>query len=67
MKIYIAHSKEIDYINDLYKPLRNDSFFNDYELILPHEKMMIHQMIGNFIRILIFLLLNVVKLLQVLE
>ena len=38
MKICIAHSRQIDYINDLYKPLRNDLFFNDYELILPHEK-----------------------------
>lgn len=38
MKIYIAHSKKMDYINDLYKPLRNDSFFKDHELILPHEK-----------------------------
>lgn len=38
MKIYIAHSKKIDYINDLYIPLRNDSFFYEYELILPHEK-----------------------------
>lgn len=40
MKIYIAHSKKIDYINELYKPLRNDLFFDDYELILPHEKNM---------------------------
>ena len=37
MRIYVAHSKEIDYLNELYKPLRNDSFFSDYELILPHE------------------------------
>ena len=37
MKIYIAHSREFDYLNELYKPLRNDAFFNDYELILPHE------------------------------
>lgn len=38
MKIYIGHSKDINYIDELYKPLRNDSFFNEYELILPHEK-----------------------------
>ena len=38
MKIYVAHQKQIDYINDLYKPLRNDSFFKEYELILPHEE-----------------------------
>lgn len=38
MKIYVAHSKQIDYVNDLYKPLRNDLFFKEFELILPHEK-----------------------------
>ena len=37
MKIYIAHSKEMDYVNKLYNPLRKDSFFQNYELILPHE------------------------------
>ena len=26
-KIYVAHSKDIDYINELYAPLRNASFF----------------------------------------
>ena len=38
MKIYIAHSKNMNYIEDLYKPLRSDPFFNNHELILPHEK-----------------------------
>ena len=37
MKIYIAHSRDIDYVNKLYKPLRNDDFFAKYDLILPHE------------------------------
>lgn len=37
-KIYIAHSKEIDYLNQLYIPLRNADFLKDYLLILPHEK-----------------------------
>ena len=37
MRIYIAHSREIDYVNNLYKPLKNDPFFNEYDLILPHE------------------------------
>ena len=37
-KVYIAHSKDIDYLNELYRTLRNDSFFNDYELVLPHEE-----------------------------
>lgn len=39
MKIYIAHSRDFDYLNELYKPLRNDMFFKDYELILPHEQL----------------------------
>ncbi len=38
MKIYIAHSRDFDYLNELYKPLRNDIFFKEYELILPHEQ-----------------------------
>ena len=37
MKIYVAHSKKMNYIDDLYKPLRNDTFFKNHELILPHE------------------------------
>ena len=37
-KIYIAHSKDIDYLNQLYVPLKNADFLKDYELILPHEK-----------------------------
>lgn len=37
MKIYVAHSKKMNYIDDLYKPLRSDPFFNNHELILPHE------------------------------
>ena len=28
----------MDYINNIYIPLREDLFFKDYELILPHEK-----------------------------
>ena len=38
MRIYIGHSKKIDYINELYEPLRKDAFFDNHELILPHEK-----------------------------
>lgn len=38
MKIYLAHSRKMNYKEELYKPLRKDSFFKDYELILPHEK-----------------------------
>lgn len=38
MKIYIAHPTNIDYENEIYRPLRSDSFFYEHELILPHEK-----------------------------
>ena len=38
MRIYIGHSKKIDYINELYKPLKNDPFFKNHELILPHDE-----------------------------
>ena len=27
MRIYVAHSKKMNYIDELYKPLRNDDFF----------------------------------------
>lgn len=37
MKIYIAHSSEIDYKRDLYEPIINDSYFKKHYLILPHE------------------------------
>ena len=37
MKIYLAHSREMDYRNDLYLPLRSESYFENHELILPHE------------------------------
>lgn len=36
-RIYVAHSKDIDYLNDLYAPLKNADFLSDYELLLPHE------------------------------
>ena len=38
LKIYIAHSKNIDYINNLYKPLKEDVFLKKQDLIFPHEK-----------------------------
>ncbi len=36
MKIYIAHSKDIDYKEELYKPILEDEVLNKYEIILPH-------------------------------
>ena len=38
MKIYIAHSKDFDYINELYIPIRNHNIINKHEIILPHEE-----------------------------
>ena len=38
MKIYVAHSKKLDYKKELYEPLRNSSLNNEHEIILPHEK-----------------------------
>lgn len=38
MRIYIAHPTEVDYQKEIYEPLKNDEFFSDYELVLPHEE-----------------------------
>ena len=38
MNIYIAHSKKMNYQEDLYKPLRNEEPLKKHQLILPHEK-----------------------------
>ena len=38
MRIYIAHSTDIDYENEIYQPLRSDEDLKQQELILPHEK-----------------------------
>lgn len=37
MKIYIAHSRDFDYENELYLPLKNSNIFKGHELILPHD------------------------------
>ena len=37
MKIYIAHSKNFDYKNELYVPLRNSRLNSQHEIFLPHE------------------------------
>jgi len=34
MKIYVSHSRSLDYLNLLYKPLKT---IEDYEFIFPHE------------------------------
>lgn len=37
MKIFISHSRAFDFVNEVYQPLRQATFFKDQELILPHE------------------------------
>ena len=37
MRIYVAHSREFDYLNELYRPLQSDPYFKEFDLILPHE------------------------------
>jgi hypothetical protein len=37
MKIYIGHSRDFDYINELYLPLRQSALNSIMEIILPHE------------------------------
>lgn len=48
MKVYIAHSKKMNYKDELYIPLRNESFFDNYELVLPHEESDISNNTRNF-------------------
>lgn len=38
MRIYVAHSKEIDFVNELYTPLRKSALNAANEIILPHER-----------------------------
>lgn len=37
MKIYIGHSKEFNFKEELYLPLRESKLNSEYEIILPHE------------------------------
>ena len=36
MKIYIAHSKLINYVDELYNPIKTSSIYRENEIILPH-------------------------------
>lgn len=38
MKIFIAHSSNSDFKNELYKPLRESVLNNEHEILLPQEK-----------------------------
>ena len=37
MKIYVAHSRDFDYQDELYVPLKNSEIFKQHEFILPHD------------------------------
>ena len=37
MRIYIAHSREFDFKNELYVPIRTDEGLKEHEIIFPHE------------------------------
>jgi hypothetical protein len=38
MKIYVAHATNFDYVNEIYKPIREDILLKNYEIVLPHEE-----------------------------
>lgn len=46
MKIYIGHSKELNFKDDLYSPIRESQLNSEHEIILPHE---IHQEASDFV------------------
>jgi hypothetical protein len=37
MKIYVPHPKDFDFVNELYKPIRESKLNNEYDFFLPHE------------------------------
>ena len=46
MKIYIGHSKELNFKDDLYLPIRESQLNSENEIILPHE---IYQEASDFV------------------
>lgn len=38
MNIYIGHSREMDYINELYNPIENSDELKEFNIIFPHKK-----------------------------
>jgi nucleoside 2-deoxyribosyltransferase len=36
MKIYLAHSREFDFANELYQPIQSSELFQKHSWILPH-------------------------------
>ncbi len=37
MKIYVAHSRSFDFINELYNPIKNSELVKSYEFVFPHD------------------------------
>ncbi len=37
MKIYVTHSKDFEYAEKLYKPIRESGFSKEHEITLPYE------------------------------
>ena len=37
-KIYVGHSKDFNFIEELYQPLRDSELNKHFEIILPHEQ-----------------------------
>jgi hypothetical protein len=37
MKIYFGHSKDFDFKNELYKPIRESVLNGEHEILFPHE------------------------------
>jgi len=37
MKIYLCHSRDFDYKNGLYKPVRESALNKQHEIVFPHE------------------------------
>ena len=37
MKIYVSHSRDFDFLADLYQPLRDSKLNADFDFFLPHE------------------------------
>lgn len=42
MKIYISHSSEYDYINKVYKPIKNSILSEENNFVFPHESKIIN-------------------------
>lgn len=37
MKIFVSHSREIDFINDLYNPITNSDLAKEHQFYFPHD------------------------------